>query len=124
MPPKRDDVGYVWDMLDRARAVAAFVEGKTFHDYQRDRMLKSAIERQIEIIGEAASRVSKEFRAQHPGVPWQRIISQRNALAHEYGEIEDELLWVTATVHVPDLISLLERVVARYARPPERENEA
>ncbi len=87
MQPEKRDMAYLWDMLDAARAIAEFVEGKTYHDYETNRMLRSAAERNVEIIGEAARRVSEETRAKHPEIPWRSIIGQRNILAHEYDEI-------------------------------------
>ena len=66
---------------------------------------------QIEIIGEAANRVSRGFRAAHPEIPWQQIVAQRNILAHEYGEIDDSLVWRVATDRIPELISYLKPIV-------------
>ena len=94
-------------MLDAARAIQKFVASHSFEDYKSDRMLRGAVERHIEIIGEAANRVSRGFRAAHPEIPWQRIIAQRNVLAHEYGEIDDSLVWRVATARIPELISNL-----------------
>jgi len=70
-----------------------------------------AIERSIEIIGEAARRVSPEFAAAHPEIPWRQIIGQRNILAHEYGQISHELLFKTATTDVPALIVTIEKLL-------------
>ena len=56
-------------------------------------MLRGAVERHLEIIGEAANRVSPDFQANHPEIPWRRIIAQRHVIAHEYGEIKHELIW-------------------------------
>lgn len=97
MQPEPKDAAYLWDMLDAARAIHEFVGASSFQDYQADRKLRGAIERHIEIIGEAANRVSPAFRAAHPEVPWQQIIGQRNVLIHEYGEIDDALIWRVAT---------------------------
>ena len=71
MPPDitatgEKDASYLWDNLDAARAVREFVNLRTFQDYLSDRLLSSAVERQMEIIGEAARRVSKEYREAHP----------------------------------------------------------
>jgi uncharacterized protein with HEPN domain len=74
-------------------------------------MLRAAVERSIEIIGEAARRVSREFQEQHPDIPWQKIIAQRHVLAHEYGEIKHERMWRVATVHIPALILQLKTLV-------------
>ncbi len=108
MPPEKDDRAFLWDMWDAAKAIQEFVTGKTFHHYQHDRMLRGAVERHLEIIGEAANRVSLAFQEKHPEIPWRRIIAQRHVITHEYGEIKHELIWKVATMHVPELISQLE----------------
>lgn len=119
MRPEDANNAYLWDMLDAAKAVQQFGEGKTFNDYMNDRMMRGAVERHVEIIGEAASRISQDFRDAHPEIPWQSIISQRHVLAHEYGEIKHELMWKVATVHVPELIQTLEKLIPS---PPEIED--
>ncbi|RJP36418.1 MAG: DUF86 domain-containing protein [Phycisphaerales bacterium] len=111
MPPERDDGAYIWDMLNAARAVSQFVAGRTIQDYAANLMLRSAVERQIEIIGEAARRVSTAFRAAHPQIPWRRIVGQRHVLDHDYAEIRHERLWRVAVDSIPDLIVELERLV-------------
>ena len=113
MPPEKADVAYLWDMWDAAQAIQQFVSGKTFHQYQHDRMLRGAVERHLEIIGEAANRVSPDCRENHPEIPWRRIIAQRHVIAHEYGEIKHELIWKVATVHVPELITQLEPLIPK-----------
>lgn len=81
--------------------------------------MKLAVERSLEIIGEAASRVSNEFRDAHPEISWKGMKGLRNVLIHEYGEIKHERIWVVATERVPDLIKLLEKLVP----PPPHETE-
>ena len=108
MPPNKDDLAYVWDMIESGKAVQSFVKGRYYSEYVKDNFLRSAVERQIEIIGEAARRISKEFRDQYPNLPWRRIIAQRNVLAHEYGEIRHEWIWRIATELVADMIAYLE----------------
>ena len=98
-------------MLDAAKAVVEFVTGRTFHDYMNNRMLRGAVERHVEIIGEAARRVSAAFQGAHPEIPWRKIITQRHVLAHEYGEIKHELVWKVVTVHIPDLIAKLQKLI-------------
>ena len=66
----------------------------------------------IEIIGEAARNVSDEVKRAHPEIPWRRIISQRNVLAHEYGEIKQERIWRVASEGIPVLIAQLEKLVS------------
>ena len=116
MPHEKADPALLWDMLDAAAAINSFVTGRTFHEYLNNRMLRGAVERHLEIIGEAAKGVSKAFRKAHPEIPWHRIIAQRHVLAHEYGEIKLELIWKVATLHIPELIGNLEPLVPP---PPE-----
>jgi len=111
MRPETSDFSYLWDMLDAACAVQEFVLGKTFNDYTRDRLLRGAVERHIEIIGEAARNISPSYRGAHPEIPWRKIIAQRHVLAHEYGEVKHESIWLVATVHIPELIDRLRPLV-------------
>jgi uncharacterized protein with HEPN domain len=112
MPPDADDASrdaaWLLDMLAAARAVQTFIAGRTFEQYEQDLFFRSAVERQIEIIGEAARGISHSFQTAHPQIPWRPIMAQRHRLAHEYGEIDDRLIWTVATVHVPALILQLE----------------
>jgi uncharacterized protein with HEPN domain len=111
MHPDIRDAACLLDMLQHARGVVRAVRGRTFAEYAADEDLRLAIERRIEIIGEAANRVSQEFREAHSDIPWRKIIAQRNVLAHEYGEVQDEILWRVATVSIPELITLLEPLI-------------
>ncbi len=111
MPPELGDPAYLWDMLDAAQAVVRFMAGRDIDAYTADEVLRAAVERKIEIIGEAARRVSESFRLAHPEVPWRKVMAQRHVLAHDYGEIEDDIIWRVATIHVPELIALLEPLV-------------
>lgn len=108
MPAPKDDLVYVGDMLTAARTVVDFTQGRTLSEYESDVFFRSAVERQIEILGEAARRVSREFQQAHPEIPWRPIQAQRHVLAHDYGEIKHERIWRVAETHVPDLIKLLE----------------
>ena len=90
-------------MLDAARSVREFTSGVT-----QDRKLQLAVERALEIIGEAARLVSPTFKTNHVEIPWKEIIGQRNVLAHEYGAINQERIWLVASRRIPELIRLLE----------------
>jgi uncharacterized protein with HEPN domain len=105
------DAALLLDMLDAARIVAGYVAGRSFDDYARDRMLRDAVERRIEIIGEAARGVSEAVRVASPQVPWRAIMAQRNILAHEYATVRNDLIWTVATVHVPAFIGVLEPLI-------------
>ena len=91
-------------MRRSAREVQAFTNGKSYKDYESDLVLRRAVERSIQIIGEASAKISKAFREAHPDVPWRPITAQRHILVHDYGEIDDEKIWRVATHYVPKLI--------------------
>lgn len=111
MPPEGRDAARLLDMLTAARAVASFVAGRTLAEYKADLLLRSAVERQIEIIGEAARHVSRATKEANLHIVWKGITAQRHVLAHEYGEILDDRVWRVATVHVPVLIEQLRPLV-------------
>ena len=119
MPPEKKDMARLWDILDAARAVLQFIRGKTLADLLQDRMFRNAVERNLEIIGEAARCVSQDARGALPDIPWRAMIALRNVLAHEYGDIRYERLWVVCTEQLPVLIGQLENMPLES--PPERE---
>ena len=111
MRPDERDAAYLWDMLETAKTIRDFIAATSFNNYLQDRKLQLAVERALEIIGEAARRISEPYRQTHAEIPWQSIIAQRNVLAHEYGEIKQELIWKVATIRIPELITLLEPLI-------------
>jgi uncharacterized protein with HEPN domain len=90
----RDDA-YLLDMLRFAREVMEFSRGVNEDEYLADLEKRRSIERSLELIGEAARRISRPFREAHPEIPWAEIIGQRSVLAHDYGDISDVRVWDT-----------------------------
>lgn len=117
MQPDQKDAAYLLDMLQAAQKVQRYIRNKTFEYFQEDELLHDGVERNIEIIGEAARRMSEAFKQNHPHIPWRKIIAQRNVLAHEYDRVGDEEIWEMATVHVPRLIDMIEPLIPPL--PPE-----
>ena len=111
----RDDA-YLLDILLAARKVRQYLGRASREEFERNEILHDAIMRNLEIIGEAASRLSEEMRNQHPEVPWTEIISMRNRLIHDYPRVKLETVWETARKDIPALIALLEPMI-----PPEEE---
>ena len=111
MPLESADEGFLWDMWESATAIVQMVAGMTFQEYQRDRRTRRAVEREVEIIGEAARSISDQFKKAHPHILWPKIIAQRHKLAHAYAEIQDDIIWTVATDHIPQLIAQLEPLV-------------
>lgn len=96
---------YLYDVLQAAKSLEQFSSGKSFIDYQADALLRSAIERQFEIVGEALRRLSKEDPASAARVhEHQRIIAFRNILIHGYAEVDDRLVWDILQTKLPTLL--------------------
>ena len=108
MQPEDRDAAHLWDMLQAARDAAGIVSGASREKFLRDRVGMLALERCMELIGEAARRVSDTFRKQHPQIPWKEMIGLRNILAHDYGRIDHDRLYATAVKEIPGLIVVLE----------------
>src|SRR5438876_11969772 len=88
---KRDDA-HLWDMLDAAREARELISGLSYDDLMSRKVVRLALERVLEITGEAARNVSPRRRNRH-AIPWQGIIGLRNAIEHEYGKFELELMF-------------------------------
>jgi uncharacterized protein with HEPN domain len=106
-----DDAAHLWDMREAARRLSRLNAEVDRSRFDRDEMVQLSVERLLQNIGEAARRVSTEFRSAHPEIPWAQIIAQRNVLVHEYGEVRPELVWLTAVRDVPELLRHLEPLV-------------
>lgn len=111
MQPDERDAGYLWDMLDAARTIRRFVAGVDREEYLGNRMMQLAVERCVQAIGEGARRISEDFKAAHSEIPWPQIVAQRNVLAHEYGAINQERIWLLVNGHIPDLVERLEKLI-------------
>lgn len=114
MRPDLRDASYLWDILDAARSAIESTQSMDFAQYERSPMLRAATERWVEIIGEAANRVSAELRAAYPEIPWQKMVSQRNVLAHEYRDVRHEKIWSLIQEQLPPLVEDVEKML-----PPE-----
>ena len=110
MPGRKDEVR-LRHMLDHGREAIALLEGKTRHDLDGERLLQLGLVRLIEVIGEAAGRVTKDTRTQYAQIPWAQITSTRNRLIHGYDFVDFDILWQTVKEDLPTLVSELERIV-------------
>ncbi len=95
-------------MIEAAQAAQRFMAGRQRADLDLDQLLLFAVVRAIEIVGEAATRVSEETRAATPDVPWPAIIGMRNRVAHAYFNIDREIVWKTLMLELPQLLPTLQ----------------
>ena len=113
----RDDA-YLLDMLLAAREVREHATDVAWQRFSEDRVLQNALMHLIQIIGEAACKISEEFRKSHREVPWTEIIGMRHRLVHEYFRIIPEKVWDVVQRDIPALIEALEPLV-----PPPAETD-
>jgi uncharacterized protein with HEPN domain len=98
-------------MIEAAAEATRFTEHRRRKDLDEDRMLTFALMKAIEIIGEAASKLSAEFREKHPEIPWPSIMGMRNKLVHAYFQIDSDVVWLTTVNELPGLIRSLTHII-------------
>jgi uncharacterized protein with HEPN domain len=103
-----DDRWRVGHMIEAAEAALEFAAGRSRADLDGNAMLRMALTRAVEIVGEAASQVSDAGRAELPGLPWAQIVGMRNRLVHAYFDINRDILWDTVQLALPELLAKLK----------------
>jgi uncharacterized protein with HEPN domain len=122
MPP--ESAAYLWDALDRARHVRAFVAGVTFAEYLDDEMRRAAVERQFEVIGEALNSVRRVDPKRASRIPRLReVVGMRNILIHGYADIDHRVVWNAATQDLAALITVLDTLLVEIGPPPGDQND-
>lgn len=107
-----DDLIRVHHMLDAAKEAIFFVQNQARSNLDTNRMLVLSLVKDIEILGEAASKVTKESQDQFPQIPWSNIISMRNRLIHGYFDIDLDRVWDTVKDDLPPLVVALEAILS------------
>jgi len=107
MPLVERDLSYLVDIFDCVEDVIAYTANISIHDFEQDKMRRLAVERQLEVIGQAANGVSKSGQDQLTQIPWSQMIGLRNKLAHDYGDILAKRIWDIARLSIPELKSEL-----------------
>jgi uncharacterized protein with HEPN domain len=99
-------------MLNHAREAVALIHGLDEAQFNGQRVLRLAVTRLIQIVGEAARRLPDDFKRAHPQVPWQEVVGMRHILVHDYLAVDDRIIWRTAAAELPALIAKLEAIDA------------
>ena len=108
---QKDDLVYIGHMLDTARSIAEKIDSAGRPSYDADENLRLALAHLLQVIGEAASRVSRETRDAHSNVEWVAIIGMRQKIVHDYMNVDDDIVWETANRDIPPLIEQLAAIV-------------
>ena len=102
---------YLTDIVEAAQAIARFIMGENYYEFEQNEMMNSAVLQKLTVIGEAASRLPKEFTSRFPEIPWVDIIGFRNIAVHEYFAIRWDIAWVAASEEVPVLKEQVEKIL-------------
>ena len=118
---RHDPRAYLWDVREAADAIARFVRNRDFDEYASDLMLRSAVERQFAIIGEALNQLSKVDPVLAARIPeLRRVVAFRNVLMHAYQEIDDAGVWRIVQADLPPLRERVASLLAELGGDPQR----
>jgi uncharacterized protein with HEPN domain len=113
----RDDTVRLHHMLEAAQKARSFVRDREKCDLESDEMLSLAVVRLLEILGEAATRVSAATQAMYPQIPWRQIAGTRNRLIHGYFNVDLDIVWAILEKDLPPLIAHLESITSAIPHP-------
>ena len=115
MRPEERDPAYLWDKLKAAKAIVDFTKDLSLEEFLAGElnmeMTRLAVERELEILGEASRRVSEPFCHEHNDIPWRQLVGLRNVISHEYDRVNYEEIFRIVRQRIPELIVLLEPLV-------------
>lgn len=107
----KDDKVYIGHMLDMAKKACEKANNKKREDFDADENLRLALTHLLQVIGEAASRVSRDFYQLHPEIPWEAITGMRHKVVHDYMGVDEGVVWDTVVKELQPLIQQLEEIV-------------
>ena len=109
MREKPKDNERLLHMLEAIDNIFEFVNGKSFEVYRKDKILRFAVIKNLEIIGEAAFLLTKDFKSKYESIEWDDIIGMRHILVHGYYQIKDEIIWATIETELEPLKTKLQK---------------
>ncbi|RLF70556.1 MAG: hypothetical protein DRN55_08475 [Thermoplasmata archaeon] len=110
---KKDNVVFLKHILDAINLIEDYLKDKEFQEFRNNHMLQDAVIREIEIIGEAAKKLSVDFKNKYSDIPWRQIAGMRDKLMHGYFGVDLDAVWDTATIDVPSLKERLEEILKK-----------
>jgi len=113
------DAASLWDMVQAIQELQSFTTGMTYDDYAASVLVQRAVERELEIVGEAARRLSVEFCQSHPDIDWAGLVGLRNILAHRYDQIRCDRIWDILESNLPTILKRLQALLPPLPNSPE-----
>lgn len=108
---KQHDLASLKDIFIAAKEAMSFIKGVSENNFRSDSLRKSAVIRQLEVIGEASKRISDEFKDKNPGLPWQEMMGMRDKLIHGYDDIDLTIVWRVVYIELPKLVKQIKQIL-------------
>ena len=110
---KKDDSVYIMHILDAMNKIEKYVKGIGHGDFVKNSLLQDAVIRELEIIGEAAKKLSADFREKYPDIPWKEMAGMRDKLIHEYFGVDLDAVWNTVEKDIPSLKGKINKIIEK-----------
>ncbi len=105
---------YLLDIRESIRKIYTYLAGMTFDQFVADAKTFDAVVRNMEIIGEATTHISRDIRTRHYSVDWQAIVGMRNIMAHEYFAVGSRIIWRMVERDLPELDQVADRILKEH----------
>lgn len=116
--PQRD-LSNLTDIIQAAKQIQEFIHGVKKNQFESSSLIQSAVIRQIEIMGEAAKRLSEKVRLEHPEIPWKKLTGMRDILIHAYDHVDIDEVWNAVETSIPALSKQIETVITTFEKSGE-----
>jgi len=110
---EKDYKAYLRHILDSVMLIENYTRNLSFEEFEKDRKTIDAVIRNFEIIGEASSKLPKEFREKYPEIPWKSIIGLRNVLIHDYFGVDVVAVWENIRQKLPELEQQIKSIIEK-----------
>jgi len=107
---RKDNLVYIDDILGAIKNIMAYTKGVEKGQFLKNRMMVDAVVRNLEIIGEASSKLSTSFRDEHKDIEWRKIVGMRNRVIHAYDVVDHDIVWDVVQHDLPDLRKKLKKL--------------